>query len=68
MIKTDSDTFGLIFLGEATTISGILLLNILVSGENLPVSVSELVDCQGDLSDGGEEDGSFICTRFIEHI
>ena len=33
-----------------------------------PVAVLELVDCQGHLSDGEENDGSFICTIFLEKI
>ena len=40
----------------------------MVSGENIPVSVLELVDCQVHLTDGGEKDGIFICTIFLEHI
>ena len=59
LIKKESDIFGLLFLGDGTTISRIPLLKILVSGKNLPVSVLELVDCQGVLADGGEKDGSF---------
>ena len=68
LIKKGSDVFGLLFLGDGATISSVPLLNILVSGKHLPVSILELVDCQGHLTDGGEKDGVFICTSFIEHI
>ena len=68
LIKKESDVFGLLFLGGGATISRIPLLNVLVSGKNLLVSVIELVDCQGHLAYGEEKDGIFICTRFIEHI
>ena len=44
------------------------LLHILVSGKNLPVAVLELVDCQGHLSDGEINNGTFICNRFLEHV
>ena len=40
----------------------------MVLGENLPIYVLELVDCQGHLADGGEQDGTFMCTIFLEHI
>ena len=36
--------------------------------KNLPVSVLYLFDCQGNLADGREKYGTFICTRFLEHI
>ena len=58
----------MLFLGDGDTISGITLLNILVLGRNILVAVLELVDFQGHLADGGGKDGSFICTRFLEHI
>ena len=64
LIKKESDIFGLFSLGDGATISRVPLLNILVSGGNLPVAILELDDCQGDLADGGEKDGTFICNRF----
>ena len=39
LIKKESDMFGLLFLGDSSTISRSPLLKILVSGGNLPVSV-----------------------------
>ena len=45
LIEKEFDIFGLLFLGDGATISRIPLLNILVSGKNLPVAVLELVDC-----------------------
>ena len=60
LIKKESDIFGLLFLGYGATISIIPLLNILVSGLNLPVSLLELVDYQGYLADGGGKYGTFI--------
>ena len=38
-IKSGSDIFGLLFLGDGATISRISLLKMLVSGKNLPVSI-----------------------------
>ena len=58
LIEKESDICGLLFLGDGATISIIPLLNILVSGENIPVAVLELVDCQGHLADGGEKYGN----------
>ena len=58
----------MLFLGDGATFSRIPLLNILVSGKNLPVSVLELVDCQGVLADGGEKDGTFVCNIFPDHM
>ena len=68
LIKKESDIFEFLFLGDGATISKIPLLNILVSVKNIPVAVFELVDCQENLADGGENDGIFICNRFLEHI
>ena len=53
LIKKESDVFGLLFLGDGSTISIIPLLNILVSEGNFPVDVLELVDYQGHLEYGG---------------
>ena len=67
-IEKDSEIFGLFFLGDGATISRVPLLNILVSGKNLPVAVLELVDCQVHLSDGGIKNGTFICNIFLNHF
>ena len=67
-IKKEADLFGLLFLVDGTTISRTPLLNILVSGNTLPVAVLELVGCQGNLPGGGKNNGSFICCRFIDHM
>ena len=67
LIEKESDVFGLLFLGDGATISIIPLLKILISGKNIPVDELELIDCQGHLSYGRENDGTFICNRFIEH-
>ena len=58
----------MLFLGDGATISRVPLLNILVSGNNFPVAVLELVDCQGHLADGGKKKGIFICNRFLDHF
>ena len=68
LIEKESDIFGLLFLGDGATISRVPLLNILVSGKNLPVAVLELVDCQSHLADGGTKNASFICNRFLDHF
>ena len=68
LIKKESDIFGLLFLVDGVTISRIPLLEILVSGKDLPVAVLELVDCQVHLADCGKKDGSFICNIFPDHI
>ena len=54
LTKKESDIFGFLFIVDGATISIIPVLNI------FPVAVLELVDCQGHLSDGGENDGTFI--------
>ena len=67
LIKKGSDIFGFLFLGDGANISRIPLLNILVSGKIFQY-ILELVDCQGNLVDGGEKDGTVLCTIFTEHI
>ena len=66
--KKQSDIFGLLFLGDGVTIYRTPLFNILVSGRNLAVAVSELVYCQGHLAYGVHKYGTFIFTVFFEHI
>ena len=58
----------MLFLGDGVTISRVLLLNILVSGRNLPVAILELVDFQGHLADGVIKNGTFICNTFLGHF
>ena len=58
----------MLFLGDGATISRVPLLNILVSGKNLPVAILELVDFQGHLADDGTNNTIFICNRFIDHF
>ena len=68
MIKTESDIFGLLLLGDGATISRFPLLNILDYGKNIPVAVLEIVDFQGHLSDGNKKYGTFICNKFLNHM
>ena len=68
LIKKESDIFGLLFLGDGATISRVPLLNILVSGKNLPVAVLELVDGQVHLADVGEKNRTFTCNIFLDHF
>ena len=65
LIKKESDIFGLLFLGDGTTIYKITLLNVLVSGKILSLSVLELVDCQGHLADGGIKNGILYALDFL---
>ena len=68
LIEEESEIFGLLFLGYGATISRVPLLNILVSGNNLPVAVLELVDLQGHLADGGIKNRIFICNIFLDQF
>ena len=68
LIKKESDIFEFLFPGDGATISRVPLLNILVLGKKLLVTILELVDWQGHLADGGKQNGIFICNRFLEHI
>ena len=68
MIKKKSEIFELLFLGDGATISRCPLLNILASEKNIPVSVLEIVDCQGHLDDGYKKDGTFICNQFLNRM
>ena len=65
LIEKESDIFGLLFLGDGATITRIPLLNILVSENDPPVAVLELVDFQGHLADGRTNNSTFICNRFL---
>ena len=61
IIKKEADIFGLLFLGDGSTISRCPLINILDSGGEIPVSVLEIVYFQGHLSDGNKKtEHSFV--------
>ena len=68
MKDKEAYVFGLLFLDDGATISQIILINNLVSGEDLPVTVLELVDCQVHLAGGIKKDRSFICCIFLENM
>ena len=55
MIKKEAEISGLLFLGDGATVLRCPLLNILASGKKIPVSVLEIVDCQGHLADGNKK-------------
>ena len=63
-IKKETDIFGMLFLGDGATTSRCTLLNMLSLGENIPVDILEIIDCQGHLSDGNKREGTFICNQF----
>ena len=54
MIKKELEILGLLSLGDGAKISRFSLLNILVSGKDIPVSILKIVDCQGHLPDGNK--------------
>ena len=68
LIEKEFEIFGLLFLGDGAKISRVPLLNILVSGKNIPVAVLELVGCQGHLAYGGTNNATFICNIFLDHF
>ena len=68
IIKKEAEILGMLFLGDGATISGYPLLNILDSGENIPVAVLEIVYCQVHLADGNKKYGTFICNQFFYHM
>ena len=68
LIEKESGIFGFLFRGDGATISRVPLLDILVSGKNIPVAVLELVDCQGHLAYCGTKNATFLCNRFLDHF
>ena len=58
----------MLFLGDGSIISRFPLLNILDSGENIPVSVLGIVDCQGHLDDDNKKYGTLIFNQFFNHM
>ena len=37
-------------------------------GENIPVALLAIVDCQGYLADGNKKYGTFTCNQFLKHM
>ena len=68
IIKNEAEIFGLLFLGDGTTISRFPLSNIQASAKNIPVDVLEIVYCQGHLADDNKKYGIFICNKFLNHM
>ena len=66
-IKKEAEIFGLLILGYGATISRCPLFNILNS-KKIPVTVLEIVDCQGRLADVNKKYGIFICNQFLDHM
>ena len=58
----------MLFLGDGATISRCPLLNIISSEKNIPVSVLEVVDCQGHLANVNKKDATFICNNVLNHM
>ena len=50
---------------DVTTISITPFLKKKESGENIPVAISVIVDCQGHLANGGKKNGTLLCNRFL---
>ena len=44
------------------------ILEYAVFCKKIPVSVLEIVDCQGHLSQGNKKDATFICNRLLKHL
>ena len=55
----------MLFLVDGATISIFPILKMFVLEKNLTVAILELVDCQGHLADGGENDGTSIYNWFF---
>ena len=66
MIKNWAYFFGLLFLGDGTTIYRTPPLNTLVYGKNTCCGL-ELVDCQGNSADGGKKMETLYLI-FMEHM
>ena len=58
----------MLFLGDGATISRFPLLIILDYGENIPLSVLEIVYFQDRLANSNKKDGTFICNRLLKHM
>ena len=66
MIEKEAEICWLLFLGDDVTITRCPLLNIISSENNIPVSVLEIVYCQGRLSDGNKNtEHSFVINFLI---
>ena len=63
-----SQIFGLLFICDWDTIAITPLLNISISGKNIPVVVLYIVACKGHISYGKNKNGTFICDIFIGNI
>ena len=68
MIKKEAEIFGLLFLGDGTTISRCPLLNILASAKIHQLLYWKLLICQGHLADDNKKYGTLICNIFLNHM
>ena len=62
------DIYGLHFQGDGATIKDTPLLNILVGRFYLPVSVQNIMDCTGHITDGHKNDSKFVAEILFNTI
>ena len=63
-----ADVFGIVFLGDLTTIKGRPLINTIASSFNVPVAVLGVKDCSKHLVQGGNKDTTFILESFKRYL
>ena len=61
-----ADIYGLHFQGDGETIKDTSLLNILVGGGYLLVSVQNILDCTGHTTGGHKKDVRFVVESFFD--
>ena len=61
-----ADIWGLRFQGDGAKIKDTAIINILVGGFNLPVSVKIILECTGHITGGHKKDAKFVAEIFFD--
>ena len=67
-IVAKADIFGILFVGNATTIVRLPITNVLVSGEIVSSVVLEVVNCFQHMTSVGNKDDPYIAEKFLSHL
>ena len=64
----DGNESGILVLGNAATIDGDPLLNILASSQNYPAVCLQIIDCKEHMQEGGTKDAEFTMKEFEKEM
>ncbi len=68
MTTENANVFGLSWIGDGITIKRMPFLNMLAMCRSKPPAVIAILNCTGDMVDGGKKDAEFIISFFKSKV